>query len=335
MTDREALRDEFLNRAGWGDSTRAKLAGDASNRSYDRLTAHDGTPAVLMKAPADKGEDTRPFIRITNHLRAAGLSAPRILAEDVEHGFLLLEDLGDDLFARVLERQPDLEMTLYTAATDVLLDLHQHPLPEDLKPYGPIMAEMGALAVKWYADNAGAVAAFRAELVTVLSHLSRAKPVLIQRDYHAENLLWLPRRTGSARVGLLDYQDAMSGHPAYDLVSMLQDARRDVSPTVQDAMIRHYADAAGLDEPTFRADCAILGAQRNLRILGVFARLCLHYAKPHYVDLIPRVWNHLQVDLAHPILTDLRRAVDELLPPPTPERLATLKAACGTIPTPS
>lgn len=335
MTDRETLRDDFLNRAGWGDATRARLAGDASNRSYDRLSAPDGTPAVLMNAPADKGEDTRPFIRITNHLRAAGLSAPRILAEDLEHGFLLLEDLGDDLFARVLERQPDLEMTLYTAATDVLLDLHQHPLPEDLKPYGPIMAEMGALAVKWYAGNAGAVAAFQAALETVLSHLSRAKPVLIQRDYHAENLLWLPRRTGSARVGLLDYQDAMSGHPAYDLVSMLQDARRDVSPTVQDAMIRHYADAAGLDEATFRADYAILGAQRNLRILGVFARLCLHYAKPHYVDLIPRVWDHLQVDLAHPILTDLRRAVDELLPPPTPERLATLKAACGTIPTPS
>ncbi|MEC8794882.1 MAG: aminoglycoside phosphotransferase, partial [Pseudomonadota bacterium] len=139
MTDRETLRDDFLNRAGWGDATRAKLAGDASNRSYDRLTAPDGTPAVLMNAPAEKGEDTRPFIRITKHLRAAGLSAPRILAEDVEHGFLLLEDLGDDLFARVLERQPDLEMTLYTAATDVLLDLHQHPLPEDLKPYGPIM----------------------------------------------------------------------------------------------------------------------------------------------------------------------------------------------------
>ncbi|MAY33131.1 MAG: aminoglycoside phosphotransferase [Rhodovulum sp.] len=335
MTDRETLRDDFLTRAGWGDATRAKLAGDASNRSYDRLTAPDGTPAVLMNAPAEKGEDTRPFIRITKHLRAAGLSAPRILAEDVEHGFLLLEDLGDDLFARVLERQPDLEMTLYTAATDVLLDLHQHPLPEDLKPYGPIMAEMGALAVKWYAGKTDAISAFQAELETVFSHLSPAKPVLIQRDYHAENLLWLPRRTDSARVGLLDYQDAMSGHPAYDLVSMLQDARRDVSPAVQDAMVRYYADAAGLDEPTFRADYAILGAQRNLRILGVFARLCLHYAKPHYVDLIPRVWDHLQVDLAHPILTDLRRAVDELLPPPTPERLATLKAACGTIPTPS
>lgn len=152
-----------------------------------------------------------------------------------------------------------------------------------------------------------------------------ATPVLIQRDYHAENLLWLPEREGIERVGLLDFQDAMSGHPAYDLVSLLQDARRDVAPEVEEAMIIRYLEKSGFDDSSYRAAYAVLGVQRNLRILGVFARLGQDHGKPHYVDLIPRVWNHLIRDLDHPALAPVAEKLRAELPEPTPENLERLK----------
>lgn len=339
MTERSTLAEAFLQTAGWGQARRTPLAGDASNRRYERLTL-GGRSAVLMDAAPERGEDVRPFRRIARHLRGLGLSAPAILAGDEAHGFLLLEDLGDDLFARVVARRPDLEDTLYAAAIDVLIALHDHPAPADLTPYdAPVMADMAALALDWYLPGAtGTTTARRAEFHALIADLCRTHapgtPVLIQRDYHAENLLWLPDRQGTARVGLLDFQDAMAGHPAYDLVSLLQDARRDVPAAVQEAMIQRYIAATGGEEGTFRTACAMLGAQRNLRILGVFARLAMRDGKAHYIDLIPRVWGYLQDDLAHPALAPLAGLLADLLPAPTAHRLQRIKAQCATIPKP-
>lgn len=330
----------FLAEAGWGDAKRAALAGDASNRRYERLNRSGGS-TVLMVAPPEKGEDVRPFIAITRHLRRAGLSAPEIFAADEAVGLLLLEDLGDDLFARVLARGAAPERLLYTCATDLLVELHRHAPPADLAAYdSTTMAKLAALALDWYLPGATGApcpddhkAVFLGEIETALSFEADRSPVLIQRDYHAENLIWLPQRTGVRRVGLLDYQDAMLGHPAYDLVSLLQDARRDVPTGLQDDMIAHYLTRTGLEETPFRTAYAALGAQRNLRILGVFARLSLHFGKPAYTALIPRVWAHLQADLAHPALGGLRAVLDPLLPPPDADVLQRIKDQCGTIPT--
>lgn len=339
MTDRNTLADSFVASTDWAGATRKTLAGDASNRRYDRLHL-DGKTAVLMDAPRDKGEDIRPFVRIARFLSGLGLSAPVIMAEDVEHGFLLLEDLGDDLFARVIPRQPDLERPLYEAATDALIHLHRATPPEDLKPYDPaVMLDMAALAWRWYlggalAENTTSEQAFRAAFAGVLQAHASATPVLIQRDYHAENLLWLPGRDGPARVGLLDFQDAMKGHPAYDLVSVLQDARRDVPPAIEEAMITRYVAATGQNDTDFRAAYAVLGVQRNLRILGVFGRLCLMNGKPHYIDLIPRVWDLMLRDLDHPALSPVAKLITDSLPEPTPNILKRLKDKCATIPKP-
>jgi len=336
MNDRMTLAAEFVNGTDWRGAKLTPLAGDASNRRYMRLANGQGS-AVLMDAPAERGEDVRPFVAIARHLAAMGLSAPRILAQDTARGFLLLEDLGDDLYARVIPRSPEIEPEIYEAATDVLVHLHTQPLPSGLKAYHPaLMADMAALAFEWYAGDAGSLrrgAAHAAILAALADHAS-ADSALIQRDYHAENLLWLPERHDNARVGLLDFQDAMRGHPAYDLVSLLQDARRDVPPQIEAAMIRRYIERAAVPADTFDAAYHVLGAQRNLRILGVFARLCLRDGKAHYIDLIPRVWDHLLRDLAHPALAGAALLILGALPAPTPEFLKDLKARCARPQTP-
>lgn len=339
MSGRESLVRDFLNRTDWSDATIAPLAGDASNRRYLRLSSPAGdATAVLMDAPTEKGEDARPFIRIARYLADIGLSAPRILAQDEDTGFLLLEDLGDNLFARVILQSPDLETPLYSVATDLLAKLHGHPAPIGLASYTPpLMADLAALAFDWYlagcaGTNASARSAFHSGILETLSEYAAETEVLIQRDYHAENLLWLPDRDGAARVGLLDFQDAMMGHRAYDLVSLLQDARRDVPADVETAMIKRYIQTTNMTEAPFLTAYHCLGAQRNLRILGVFARLCIRDGKTHYVDLIPRVWAHLMHDLDHPALTSVARSVRSTLPAPNPEILQRLKDKCATVP---
>lgn len=338
--ERDTDISSFLNAAGWGMATRGKLAGDASNRRYERLTdGPEGTPAVLMDADPAKGEDIRPFIRIAEHLTGLGLSAPTILAQDEAQGFLLLEDLGDALFARLLERDPAREEELYIAATEVLIQLHA-AAPPSAPDYGPeTMTNVAGIAFSWYGfgatgdKNGAGMAAMQSALAGAFATLQPWSPVLVLRDYHAENLFWLPERSGAARVGLIDFQDAGLGHPAYDLVSLGRDVRRDVRPETYEAMLAHYATATGQDIAAFTAAAATLSAQRNLRILGVFARLSMHFGKPAYVDLIPRTWTTLMADLAHPSLNDLRATVLAGLPVPTPQILKTLKDKCGTIPT--
>ncbi len=335
MTDRAQLLTDFIQKSGWGEADRTLVAGDASNRRYERLTQRDGQTLILMDAPSNRGEDVRPFIAIAKHLSANELSAPAIVQRDVANGFLLIEDLGDDLFKQVIARDPTLELPLYEASIDVLTALHAAPLPP-LDPYDTAtMTQFAARAYEWYlfgltgTKNTPEQATFEDIISKLLAPLENASQVLIQRDYHAENLLWLPERYGPARVGLLDFQDAMRGHPAYDLVSILQDARRDVPPEIEENMIKRYLDQNPQDEAEFRAAYAILGVQRNLRIVGAFAKLCIDLGKPRYIDLIPRVWEFVERNLANPALASLAPHIRSTLPFPTAKNLALLKSKCA------
>lgn len=334
MSDRASLSAAFMAQAGWADAQRQLLAGDASPRSYDRLSRGAAT-AVLMDAPPDRGEDVRPFVTMARHLRGLGLSAPEILAEDAANGFLLLEDLGDGLFARVLERDRGAEAALYSSAVGVLAALQAAPPPPGLPAHEPaFMASVAGLSLTWYARAVTGApqdpAPLQEAMAEALATHCTAPPVLVLRDYHAENLLWLPNRQGLARVGLLDFQMGSLGQPEYDLISLLQDARRDVSPDVADQMITQFARLTGADAALTATACAVLGTQRALRILGGFTRLSLHFGKPGYVRLIPRVWAHLQANLAHPALGGVRAAAR--LPAPSPDALQRIIEQCGTVP---
>jgi N-acetylmuramate 1-kinase len=334
MTTRMIASQDFIKAAGWGEARQSLLAGDASNRRYDRLTNVDGSTAIFMDAPPDKGEDVRPFVHIAKFLIENGLSAPRILAQDPDNGFLLIEDLGDALFARLMVDQPEMTGPLYAAATDMLVSLHKaEPLELPICDSNWLVA-MTDLVFDWYAGDGAAFAGFDALFRPLAQQLDRAPGVVILRDFHAENLLWLPERTGIARVGVLDFQDALLGHPAYDLVSILQDARRDVAPEIEAEMIARYCANTRTKIAPFHTAYAIIGAQRNLRILGIFARLCLRDGKAHYVDFIARVWGYLQRNLEHPDLAELAAFLAETLPNPSPDFLEDLKARCATHPNP-
>lgn len=339
MPDRPALASDFLTKAGWSAARRSALAGDASNRKYERLLDPDTqNRAVLMDAAPEKGEDVRPFVAIATHLRRLGFSAPEILAEDPANGFLLLEDLGDDLFARWVAETPSAEEELYAAAVDFLIELHRRAPPAGLATYcPPLTTQLAALVLDWYLPAAtGKPAttalreAFCAEIETLFAAHIAGPHVLVLRDFHAENLIWLPQRRGGARVGLLDFQDAMAGHPAYDLVSLLEDARRDVPSTLQKAMIQRYLRASHQPRDAFLTALAVLGAQRNLRILGVFTRLCVRDGKPQYTRLMPRMWHHLQCDLRHPALRNLRQIIASALPAPMPVVCEKIASQCPT-----
>ncbi|WP_372571562.1 aminoglycoside phosphotransferase family protein [Ruegeria jejuensis] len=331
MNARDALLTAFLQHHGLQDAPTQALAGDASSRRYLRLTDPTGNRLILMDAPPENGEDVRPFQSIARHLHEIGLSAPAIHAADPAAGFLLLEDLGNDLFVRLIERDETLEISLYQAASDVLISLRSAPTPSLARPDATHLAAMTGIAFEKYAevitgrDHLQDAAEFQSRFHKILNQILSDPPVLALRDYHAENLIWLPDRNGPARVGLLDFQDAFLCHPAYDLVSLLQDARRDVSPPTEAETIRYYIERTGCEADPFTTAYAVLGAQRNLRILGVFGRLCRDYGKPHYVDLIPRVWGHLMRDLDHPALQSVAGLLRNNLPEPTPENLSRLR----------
>jgi len=333
MADRRALSQSFLDRIGWGQADRRFLAGDASDRSYDRLRRGDET-AVLMDAPPGKGDDPAAFIAIADHLSSIGLSSPRILARELTHGYLLIEDLGDDLLARLAAKAPEREPELYRGAVDVLIQLQSHPAAPNLPD---LTAQDWAIAsgfcLEWYAFAAtGARSdnrAFVMAMTRALQTHADGQRVMILRDYHAENLLLLSGRTGAARIGILDFQLAQMGQPGYDLVSLLQDARRDVSAEVQEEMINYFTASKGLDRAAFDVAYAALGAQRALRILGIFARLCLVAGKTAYLDLVPRVWGQLQKNLAHPALEEVRAICLAQLPEPSPDVLDRIAAQCA------
>ena len=326
----------FLATAGWGHASITAITGDASSRRYFRL--HLGTAtAVLMDAGPAGG--TRAFATIGAHLRGLGLSAPKVLAVDHAGGLMLLEDLGDALFSTLLDRDPGTANRLYSGAIDVLVRLAGAPPPPGLaRLNAPEMATIARMVIDWYQPAAtGQPATGADDLAATIAHtaapLIGGPPMLMLRDYHAGNLIWLPDRNGPARVGLLDYQDAMAAHPAYDLVSLLQDARRDVPPDLEQAMIRRYVKATA-PQGDFAAAYAVMGAQRALRIMGIFARLSLHFAKPQYLIHLPRVYDQLQRNLCHPALAELADLCQRLVPEPTPAILNRIESLCGTIPTP-
>ncbi len=315
---REAEKAAFLARAGWGAALRAHLAGDASARSYERLSL-GAAHTVLMDAPPGCGDDVGAFHRIGAHLAGLGLSPPQTLAMDEARGLMLIEDLGDGVYARLLEADPALEPAFYTAAVDVLIRLQPAPAPAGLPDLSAAdWAHSAALAPEFYALAATGTRPDATRLIAALEQALRLHAdgprVLILRDYHAENLLWLPDREGVAQVGLLDFQLGQLGQPEYDLVSLLQDARRDVSPLTEARMIAHFAQQTGRGD--ISAAYATLGALRALRIIGIFARLCMVAGKDRYLAYLPRVWGQLMRNLAHPALTDLRAAALAILPAP-------------------
>jgi N-acetylmuramate 1-kinase len=333
---RAALKRSFLDAAGWAGAEFAHLAGDASNRSYDRVT-RNGATAVLMDAPPERGEDVGRFVALTRVLRERGLSAPEVLTSDLARGFLLLEDLGDALFARVCAADPAAEAGLYAAAADLLAELHAAPPPEGegVPPYDAALLRSEAERLTdWWLPAAteapvsqGLTDELLGRLDEAAAEVAQDRSALVLRDFHAENLVWLPEREGAARVGLLDYQDALIGSPAYDLASLLEDARRDTSDALRRDTLARYLAASGAEPEGFAAAYAVLAAQRNMKIVGLFARLWLRDGKPRYLDLIPRVWGHLMRDLEHPRLAPLRAVVSRHVPPPTPETLARVRAA--------
>ena len=347
----------FLARAGWGEAVRIPLPGDASTRRYIRLQLGDHA-ALLMDQPQSAetpaapagaslgerralgynavarlaGADCSRFIAVAKYLRAKGLGAPEIYAADTEQGFVLIEDLGDDLFADALARGAD-EEALYGTAAEVLAKLHAEAAPDLLEPdkylhafdETALLAEVDLLT-EWLFPVALGRKADAAETEqhrqlwrqALAPHL-RAPSVFVHRDYHAQNLLWLPGRSGVARVGLIDFQDAVAGAKAYDLVSLIEDARRDVTPDLGESATAHYLKAmreqgTPLDGQAFAEEMAVFAAQRNAKIVGIFARLFRRDGKPRYLSYLPRVWSYLGRDLEHPALAALKSWYDRAIP---------------------
>ena len=348
---------EFLAKAGWGAASVTPLPGDASTRRYARLR-EDKRHALLMDQPQDAetppaseqanaaerkalgynavarlaGADTSRFVAVAEHLRGRGLAAPQIHAADHANGYVILEDFGDTLYADVLNQGAS-EDTLYQAAAEVLAKLHAQSAPARLAANTPLYAYDNTallaetdLLTEWFLPLALGRKATDAEQQehralwqAVLEKAADNERVLVHRDFHAQNLMWMPERLGVNRVGLIDFQDAVAGSRAYDLISLTEDARRDVSPELAEKTIAHYLTAARaqgskLDEARFRAEMAVMAAQRNAKIVGIFARLYKRDGKPRYLALLPRVWGHLERDLAHPSLAALRAWYDRTIP---------------------
>ena len=303
----------FLAAHGWGEAERRPLAGDASFRRYERLSL-GSERAVLMDADPDK-EDVRPFVRMARHLKGLGLSAPDVIAQDEAAGLVLEEDLGDDTYTRVLASGAD-EAALYATAVDVLIDLHRREdaVPAGLPTYGNgrLLDEVFLLP-RWYlpaiAGRPAPEAARRSygeAWLSLFPTLHSQPRTLVLRDYHVDNLMVLPGRSGIAACGLLDFQDAVAGPAAYDLMSLLEDARRDLRPGLAEDMIGRYRAAfPDLDGAAFETAYAILAAQRHAKVIGIFTRLSVRDAKPAYLAHIPRVWRLLEAALEHPALAQL------------------------------
>jgi aminoglycoside/choline kinase family phosphotransferase len=355
MPDRQADMMEFLRRSGWGDAVVTPLPGDASTRRYARL-ALGGRKAMLMDQPQDAetptaapeadeatrrvlgynavarlaGADCARFAAVATWLRGKGLAAPEILAADCTNGFLIIEDFGDGLFADVLA-DGGAATELYEAAAKVLARLHAEQAPPLLESGVPLfhyddvalIAETDLLT-QWFLPLALGREASEQEIAThrslwrdVLAKLPESQPVFVHRDYHAQNLIWMPHR--AEPVGLIDFQDAVAGSRAYDLISLTEDARRDVPPDLAEFTVQAYlkaaaADGGPVDEAGFRQEMAIMAAQRNAKIVGIFARLYSRDGKARYLDLLPRVWGYLERDLAHPALAPLQAWYDEVIP---------------------
>ncbi len=330
---RQHLIDVFLNDNGWGHAKHTPIQGDASTRAYEKLQL-GSEHAVLMNAPFTPakdpytltaklaGSDPQAFICLATELRRRGFSAPRILAADLDNGLLLLEDLGTDMFAQVLKREPHKEREIYSTAISCLAALYRSSFSNEITARdarwhiahydAPALMAEADLFLDWYIPafdkplSHDARAEWQAIWAVLLPLLNAHAPGLALRDFHAENIFWLPERDGAAKIGLIDFQDALFAHPGYDLVSLLEDARRDVDACMVDDLIHQFCTEAGIgDDENFRAAYAVMGAQRNAKILGIFVRLAKRDGKQHYLDMIPRVAEHFKHDIAHPALEKL------------------------------
>ncbi len=301
----------FLAANGWRDATIEPVAGDASFRRYFRAIK-DGRSAILMDAPPPE-EDPRPFIDIARWLGERGFAAPAIHGIDLDLGLVLLEDFGDVRMRETVDGDASRELALYGSAIDLLVRLHRED-PATAVPYDRATLHREAnLLTEWYCPALGIVpdqAAYEAAWDAVFDHALAGPAVTVLRDYHSENLMLI----GGDTLGLLDFQDALAGHPAYDLVSLLQDARREVDEQVEAAMMTRYKAATGAGE-AFDIAYHVLGAQRSAKIIGIFTRLWQRDGKPRYAALCPRVWRYLNRDLEHPALAPVKAWFDATIPP--------------------
>lgn len=301
--------DSFLSEAGFGDAEISPVAGDASFRRYFRLSRPDGRSAILMDAPPPH-EDPKPFIDMASYLSGHDFHAPEVFAQDLDRGLVILEDFGDVRIREYLDDNPAAEEDIYRAAIDTLIrlrDLETANVPEyDEAAY---LREVNLLT-EWYmpamglAPDSAEYEALWKEQLSVLDG-ARNHSVTVLRDYHAENIMLLD----NGDQGLIDFQDALIGHPAYDLVSLLQDARRDVAPELEAEMLGYYRHQTGVGSE-FGHHYALLGAQRNIKIIGIFTRLWKRDGKQSYLDFLPRMWGLLERDLMHPQLAPLKAWID-------------------------
>lgn len=322
MNDRDSVIRGFAEGAGWGGAEIAPIPGDASFRRYFRVIEADRR-AILMDAPPPE-EDPRPFIDVARYLTAQGLRAPEIIAADAEAGLVLLEDFGDVRMRETVDASDgETERTIYSKAIETLVHLHQRPAASVPLYDRAVYQREAGLLTEWYCAARGLdvdVAGYVRAWDQVLDAMDSSAPqVTVLRDYHAENIMLLD----DGKQGLLDFQDALVGDPAYDLVSLLQDARRDVAPALEAEMIAHYR---ALANPAYDFDTAyhVLGAQRNAKIVGIFVRLWKRDGKPRYPLMIPRVWEAMERDLKHPALAPVAAWFDANIP-------AELRDPCATL----
>ena len=319
--------ERFLRHHGWDDAKTEKITSDASNRKYTRLFKKQNT-SILMDSDPTTNESIENFIYFTKQLRKLKFSAPKIYGQDICNGLLLLEDLGSDSFANILKSKPHLENHIYQEAINQLIEIRKNKIPHLTRKYDlKILLQEAVLFSEWYLSplRASYESSHLLKILRVsLQETLKQDTTLVLRDYHAENLMWLPDRRNNRRVGLLDYQDALAGNPAYDIASLLKDARREVPKKLQEELIKYFLKKTNLDHAVFSRDYSILSAQRNLKIIGIFSRLSIRDNKSGYLDLIPRVWKNLQDDLKHPSLNELSEFIKSNSPQPTLENLGKL-----------
>jgi aminoglycoside/choline kinase family phosphotransferase len=314
---RESLVHNFLNQNQITNYQLQKIPGDASFRHYFRAILADKS-FIIMDAPPEK-EDVHPFCNIADFLLSKDFSAPKIFARDYQNGLLLLEDFGNDSYRKAIEGGGD-EIDLYKDAVDLLVNLKQVKPPQDLAIYdSKLLLREAMLFVDWYLPNIAKIAITPAQIeefqqiwLDLFSRLSPAKN-LVLRDYHAENLMIVANRQGIKRVGLLDFQDAVIGSAAYDLVSLLEDARRSVSQNIQQKMLQHYLEQSNCDEEQFMLDYQILSLQRNIKIIGIFSRLAFRDHKQNYLDFLPRVFGYINPRLEDNSLFVIRKFLEKFI----------------------
>lgn len=315
---RSVVVSDWLATTDWAGWDRVAMTGDASARSYERLS-NNAQSVILMNAPPETCGNQSRFVEIAAHLRALNLAAPDVLAWDETLGLMVLSDLGQSDFARQLRTTPQDEAVLYGAAIDVLHVLQSAPPPNLTKMSPDVGADMIGLAFEWAATDKSVDLALEitSQLQALLRRVDPDPKVLSLRDFHAENLIWRPEQSGMARVGLLDFQDAFVTHPTYDLASLLRDARRDVAPDLLPVLIQKLAGPTG-DINAFSRAFHVMAVQRNLRILGIFQRLAFRDGKTEYLNLLPRVWAHLRTDLAAEPMTDIAPLIMRAFAPKVP-----------------